>query len=203
LSSQTQRERLKALIAVAPRSEAQQAALRLLIGGLVLVYVAWAVLRGGPVGPEEKEVLAVTAGFVGFSVLVTLTIIANPGVSALRRFVAMAVDNAVTTYCVIQMGERGAVVLFVYLFLIFGNGFRFGRLYLHACQSMAIVGFAFVLVLSPFWSQHPAIGFGYLIGLIVLPIYVGSLAERIKTERVKAEEALKACIERERRLPSG
>jgi hypothetical protein len=35
--------------------------------------------------------------------------------------------------------------------------------------------------------------------LIVLPFYVGVLAERIDSARVKAEEALKECVERERR----
>jgi len=187
------------VIAAAPRPELEQAILRVLIGGIVLAYVAWHVLRGGTVGPEENEILFVASGFVAFSVLLTVAILAAPRLSAPRRFLGMAVDNAVTTYCLIQMGERGAIVLFVYLFLTFGNGFRFGRIYLHTCQLMGIVGFAFVLVLSPFWTQHPAIGFGYLIGLIVLPFYVGVLAERIKAERVKAEEALKACLERERR----
>jgi hypothetical protein len=34
--------------------------------------------------------------------------------------------------------------------------------------------------------------------MIVLPFYVGALAERINAARVKAEEALKECLERER-----
>src|SRR6266508_6562302 len=90
------------------------------------------------------------------------------------------------------MGERGAFVLFVYLFITFGNGFRFGRLYLHACQLMGIVGFALVLLLSPFWSQHRSIGVAFLISLFVLPFYVGFLAERIKRERKRADEANQA-----------
>jgi len=90
------------------------------------------------------------------------------------------------------MGERGAFVLFVYLFITFGNGFRFGRLYLHACQLMGILGFSLVLWLSPFWSKHPEIGFAFLISLIVLPFYVGFLAERIKKEKKRADEANQA-----------
>jgi two-component system sensor histidine kinase RpfC len=111
----------------------------------------------------------------------------------------MPVDNGLITYCLIRMGEGGAVVLFVYLFITFGNGFRYGRFYLHACQLMGLVGFSVVLAVSPFWSNHVAIGAGYLVGLIVSPFYVGVLAERIDRERVKAEEALKKCVERERR----
>jgi two-component system sensor histidine kinase RpfC len=97
------------------------------------------------------------------------------------------------------MGEGGAAVLFVYLFITFGNGFRYGRFSLHVCQLMGLAGFSVVLAVSPFWSNHVAIGAGHLIGLIVLPFYVGILAERINAERVKAEEALKKCVEREQR----
>src|SRR5439155_8279909 len=104
----------------------------------------------------------------------------------------MIADNAVTTYCLIRLGEGGAVVLSVYLFITFGNGFRFGRVYLHACQSMGIVGFALVLFLSPFWSKHQEIGGAFLIALIVLPFYVGFLGERIKRERKRADDANQA-----------
>jgi len=204
LSSQTQQligDRLKAVIAAAPRPELEQAMLRVFIAGSVLASLSWSVLRDGAVGPVNKEVLAVTSGFFATSILLTLGILATPRLSAPRRFLGMAVDNAVCTYCLIQMGERGAFVLFVYLFITFGNGFRFGRLYLHACQVMSIAGFSLVYWLSPFWGQHPALGSGYLLGLIFLPLYIGLLTERVKAERAKAEEALKACLERERRGP--
>jgi two-component system sensor histidine kinase RpfC len=203
LSPQTQRwlsrDRLKAVIATAPRQELEAATLRVFIAGIILAYVSWYVLRDGTVGPEENEVLAVTSGFFAFSVLLTLGILAAPRVSPPRRFLGMAVDNAVITYCLIRMGEGGSAILFAYLFITFGNGFRYGRFYLHACQLMGLAGFLLVLVVSPFWSQHVGIGLGFLIALIVLPFYVGVLAERINAERVKAEEALKECVERERR----
>src|SRR5258706_15725621 len=127
LSSQTQhwlsRDRLKAMLAAALRVELEAATLRVLIAGIILAYVSWYVLRDGTVSPEEYEVLAVTSGFFAFCVLLTLGILAAPRVSAPRRFLGMAVDNAVITYCLIRMGEGGAVVLFVYLFITFGNGF--------------------------------------------------------------------------------
>jgi two-component system sensor histidine kinase RpfC len=90
------------------------------------------------------------------------------------------------------MGEAGAVILGVYLFITIGNGFRFGRTYLHLCQVMGLLGFSVVLAASPFWSQHIGIGLGFLIALIVLPLYVGVLAERIKKERKRADDANQA-----------
>jgi two-component system, sensor histidine kinase RpfC len=113
----------------------------------------------------------------------------------------MAVDNAVITYFLIRMGDGGAVVLFIYLFITFGNYFSYWRFYLHACQLMGLVGFSVVLAVSPFWSKHPAIGTGLLVELILLPFYVGFLAERVNVARMRAEEALTECVERERRRP--
>src|SRR5262249_21270541 len=109
-----------------------------------------------------------------------------------RRYLGMVADNAVTTFCLMQMGEGGAVVIGVYLFITFGNGFRYGRRYLHVCQGLAILGFSAALLLSDFWSQHLAIGVGFLIGLIILPFYVGVLAERIENAKKRADDANEA-----------
>jgi two-component system sensor histidine kinase RpfC len=104
----------------------------------------------------------------------------------------MVADNAVTTFCLMQMGEGGAVVIGVYLFITFGNGFRYGRRYLHVCQILGVIGFASVLALSDFWSHHVAIGIGFLIGLVILPFYVGVLAERIEKAKKRADDANQA-----------
>jgi two-component system sensor histidine kinase RpfC len=205
LSSQTQRwlsrDRLKAVIAAAPQPELGQAVLRVTLFGIILAYLFWYVLRDGVIESAEYEFLAVTSGFLAFSVLLTLFILAAPHVSVPRRLLGMVVDNALATYGLIQMGEGGAVILFVYFFITFGNGFRYGRFYLHASQLMGIAGFSLVFVVSPFWSQHFSIWLGDLIALIMVPFYVGILAERINAARVRAEEALRECIERERRGP--
>src|SRR5207237_8082956 len=89
-------------------------------------------------------------------------------------------------------GEGGAVVIGVYLFITFGNGFRYGRRYLHACQCLGVLGFSAVLLFSDFWSHHLGIGLGFLIGFLELPFYVGVLAERIEKAKRKADEANKA-----------
>src|SRR6266446_2924231 len=203
LSSQTQRwlnrDRLKVVIAAAPRPELEQAVLRVGIVGIILAFLFWYVLRDGRIESAEYQVLTVTSVFLAFGVLLTLRILAAPHVSVPRRFIGMIADNVVATYFLSQMGEGGAVIIFVYLFITFGNGFRFGRFYLHACQLMGLIGFSVVFVVSPFWSHHVTIGLGYLIALILLPFYVGILAERIDRELVKAEEALKKCVERQGR----
>jgi hypothetical protein len=50
----------------------------------------------------------------------------------------------------------------------------------------------------PWWQHEPGVFLGWMFAMIVLPFYVSVLVVRINAARVKAEEALKECIERER-----
>ena len=101
-------------------------------------------------------------------------------------------DNTANTAYLLIAGEAGAFVFGIYLFVTFGNGFRYGRLYLRISQALSIIGFLVVLYVSPFWSQHVPVGIGILIALLVLPFYVGVLAERITEASKRADEANRA-----------
>jgi two-component system sensor histidine kinase RpfC len=183
---------LKATIMAAPRQELEQAGLRVGIVAAILGYLLWHVMDDGTIAASEFEVLAVTILFLLFGVALVWQILSNPETSVRRRLLGMFGDNAVASYFLFQMGEPGAVILGVYLFITMGNGFRFGRSYLYVCQIMGLVGFSIVLWVSPFWSQHLRIGVGFLIALGIVPYYVGMFAERIKKERKRADDANQA-----------
>ena len=72
-----------------------------------------------------------------------------------RRFLGIIADNAVNTYFMLVMGEGARLSLASIFFVTFGNGFRFGRLYLHVSQALSLIGFSIVLFFSPFWSLPP------------------------------------------------
>ena len=184
--------RYQELLRTAHRPELEQTSLRVLIAGIVMVYLFWYSRRDGAVSASESVVLQVSVWFFVFGLALMLRVLSTSRPSVPRRYLGMIADNAVTTFCLMQMGEGGAVVIGVYLFITFGNGFRYGRRYLHVCQALGVVGFTSVLVLSDFWSHHVAIGIGFLIGLLILPFYVGVLAERIENAKRRADEANQA-----------
>ncbi len=179
-------------MAGAPRAELEQSVLRVFIGGIVLIYLVLYTFKDGVVDDHELQVDLVALAFFLFGVAITARTVISGKSSVARRVIGMIADNAVTSYCLIRMGEGGAVVLGVYLFVTFGNGFRYGRKYLHASQVLGLVGFSLVLGVSDFWSQHLAIGTGLIVSMVVLPFYVGVLAERINEARKRADEANKA-----------
>ena len=188
------RDGLRILFAKAPRAELEQSLLRVSIPALAAVWLLVEMSYAGGLGPGQWRGLWVALGFLAFAVALIVHILATgdqrPRVTLARRFLGIFADNAVNTYFMLVMGEGGAVVVVgVYLFVTFGNGFRFGRLYLHLCQVLALIGFTTVLYFSSFWSQHLAVGIGFLVAMVVLPFYVGVLAERITEAKRRADEA--------------
>ncbi len=177
------------MLRAAPRPELEQAVLRLVVSALIVAYMAWYRSQPLPATVLDSTVIAFGTIFFGIAALIAVRVIISPAVSVSRRLLGMVADNAATTYTMVLLGEGGAVIIGVYLFVALGNGFRFGRRYLHYSQVMALVGFATVLVVSPFWSQHTAIGLGFLVTLGVVPLYAGVLAERINDARKRADDA--------------
>lgn len=101
----------------------------------------------------------------------------------------MLADTGGSTWYMCVAGEYGFFVIAVFLFITFGNGFRFGRRYLFSCQLLSLTGLVAVLLFVPYWQEHRIPGIGLLIALIVLPLYVSTLLKRIQEARAKAEEA--------------
>lgn len=185
----TTAEGWRSMIARTDRPEFEQAILRVVLVGLVYVYILWSVNRDGTLDHHELSFVIACGGIFALSLMLLLLVLAKGGQSVPRRAIGMLTDNGATTYTLLQMGEGGAFVLGVYLFVAFGNGFRFGRRALHASQALSIVGFSLVMWLSPFWSLHVIVGMGLMVALLVLPFYVGVLTQRITEAKQRADEA--------------
>ena len=184
---------ISAAWAEAPRPELEQALLRVAIPALAALWLLVDLAVTGSLTPAEHNGLAIALCFFAFATALATHILATGTRYAVpRRLLGIVADNVVNTYFMLVMGERGAIVLGIYLFITFGNGFRYGRAYLHICQGFALLGFAYVLYASDFWSKHLAVGLGFLLAMVVLPFYVGVLAERINEAKKKADEANQA-----------
>jgi two-component system sensor histidine kinase RpfC len=182
------RERLKKR----PDSEHEQSALRVVIGFIVFVYLYFALSWDGVIQPNEQKFLLICLLVIPLSLAILLSTIISPDISVLRRFIGMVIDLGFTTYALYVLEDLGTPLVGVYLWVTFGNGFRFGARYLGAAAVMSVCGFSFVLYASDYWAVHRAIGIGLLIGLIMLPLYVSALVRRLNDALKRAEEASRA-----------
>jgi two-component system sensor histidine kinase RpfC len=182
----------RALYARSDPPELEQGFIRMAFGLVVLVSFFSYIESDGRIDAIEAQVLLATIAYFVASLVILGGMIWVGGTSVSRRYIGMAIDNAGITYFMAMMGETGAVMFGLYLFVIFGNGFRYGRVYLHVCQTMALVGFGSVLLLDNHWSASRSVGFACFFAILVLPFYVSVLAQRITDAKKRADEANKA-----------
>ncbi|MFL9709697.1 ATP-binding protein [Methylobacillus sp. Pita1] len=109
--------------------------------------------------------------------------------AALRRLSGAWLDIGLPTMFMAMTGELGVILVGVYLWVTFGNGFRFGKKYLLHSQALSLIGFLYTINVNPFWLEHRAISYSLLLMLVALPLYVATLITRIEEARQKAEVA--------------
>jgi two-component system sensor histidine kinase RpfC len=173
-------------------SEHEQALIRIVIAAIVWVYLRWSYDAAAPNAHHQYLIL----WFLGIDLVLCALLMAHialsPAVNRTRRVIGMINDAGMSTLVMFLTGEAGASMIGLFLFITFGNGFRYGRAYLFACQALCIAGFAGVLLLHPHWQMHQTMGWSLMVALVVLPLYVSTLLKRIEQARARAEEANRA-----------
>lgn len=182
------RQRLKSR----PDSEHEQAAIRIGMGIALLIYLFLALAQDDGIRPEEWGFLLSSAVFILLSLAIFIGILIRPNSSVIRRAMGMVTDTVFATYAVYTMDGLGAPLVSVYLWISFGNGFRYGEKYLYASAFLSVCGFSLAFLTSEYWAMHRDIGFGLLAGLVVLPMYVATLVRRLNVALKRAEEANRA-----------
>ena len=169
--------------------EHEQALLRIVIVGLVLAGMAG--FHGTPSewSDGNRHIVLVLSCFLLLATAIFAAVCAAPGRNVGRRLVGMLADVGGCTWYMWVAGEYGFIVIGIFLFVTFGNGFRFGRRYLFVCQALVLLGMLSVVLYVPFWDDHQIAGWGLMGALVVLPLYVAKLLKRIEEARARAEEA--------------
>ena len=179
-------------------SDRQQALLRILVGSGVLLYLA---LSGWPPGAQPMasgatRIAVVTAiGVVVFFLIaagILLSLWFHPGPVVWRRLLGMATDMSGISYCLYLAGAGGAPIVVVYLWVVLGNGFRFGERYLWLATGLAVAGFLTASAPLPYWHDQPALWLTTLVCLVALPVYASRLIRQLNQARRRAEDASQA-----------
>jgi two-component system sensor histidine kinase RpfC len=142
--------------------------------------------------PAEVSIVLSLVGFFAIALMIFGAICVWPQKNVPRRLIGMVADAGGATWYMCVAGEYSFSMIGLYLFITFGNGFRYGRRYLFGCQALCLAGCTAVLLFVPYWQEHRPAGSGMLIALVVLPLYVSTLLKRIQAERARAEEANRA-----------
>ena len=182
--------RLRHFLKQPRKDETEQAFFRIAICALLLVFLTVADSSASDVTvPTITAALLVTGTYMLFATVILWWMHRyNPPVTLLR-LITMGLDLTVISAALYFSGEYGAVLFGVYLWVVLGNGFRYGKLYLYAGMAMCLTGFIAVFTLSDYWAMHRSMGFGWIVGLIILPLFVNRLINRLHVLVEQANEA--------------
>ena len=175
-----------------PDSEHQQSVIRLAIVAIAVLYFLFLHTDAEFREPSVWAGFLFVSGYLVLSIVYIAAIVIRPQKSVIRRLAAMVTDFA-TMSALMHLGGEGASVLFLlYLWVSFGNGFRYGLPYLAAATVVSVLGFLFVMFTTDYWLEQRTLAWGLLAALIVLPAYVATLIKSLTEAKAQAEEASRA-----------
>jgi two-component system sensor histidine kinase RpfC len=176
-----------------PDSEHEQALIRSVITAILFFYLNWSMSRDGRLDPGEVSLLWICGLYHLVSLGLFLAITFGPAEkSPFRRSLGMAGDLCLTAYGISVVGDMAGPLYVVLLWVIFGNGFRYGRRYLYAASAAGTISFGIAIYLNTYWRNHLVLSIGLQLGLLVLPLYISSLLKKLSAAGERAEEANRA-----------
>ena len=171
-----------------PDSEHEQAIIRLLIGTIAALYLIGSIISEGRDIYSEPTFYVILLFFLSAGCIVVWLFII-PKLSKIRRVFGIITDIVSPTLALYLNGNLATPLFVVYLWVTFGNGFRYGKPYLYFSMILSLAGFIWVISSSPHWHISTQITYGLLLGLFLLPLYVAALLGRLTNTMERLEKA--------------
>ncbi len=169
-----------------PDSEHEMSFNRLAFASLIVLSLLTA--QNG----EADDALKAMALYICLAFGVLGHILIYPKVCQQRRAFALLLDLGFLSWQLHIGGEAASLFFPIYLWVVFGNGFRFGLTWLRAAMAVGFLTFAGVVATTPFWHGNAHLSAGLLVGLIILPLYAGTLIRKLSHAKQLAEHASRA-----------
>lgn len=173
-----------------PDSEHEQAIVRLVIAGMIVLYLG-GLLSAESGLPDERRFwgfwIMLAESLLGLGILIGIVL--RPGASRARRVIGMLGDYGTLAGMMALHGAALSPLYILYLWVTIGNGLRYGTRYLFAAIGLAVLSFTVVLLVSDYWQHNLYLGIGLLVGLVAIPGYLASLMRELTRASEEARSA--------------
>ncbi|MDQ6978372.1 MAG: hypothetical protein Q9M75_09680, partial [Ghiorsea sp.] len=112
---------------------------------------------------NQVNIFYLITAYLIISTSILTWIIVSPQPSHIRKILGITGDMSMATFVLYFAGEAGILALPVYLWVIIGNGFRYGPKYLRISALLAIIGASTVLAMDSYWTNHYWVSFVLLV----------------------------------------
>ena len=175
----------------AKSGEHEQILLRVAFTTLILCYLYVELALGNPDGISRDQILF-AGSYLLFSLLLVVFVLFMPAPSKRRVFFTMICDIGATTYVILISQDTGPIFFCIYLWVIVGNGIRFGTWSLITSYASSIVGFSLVIFFNDYWLSNPRLSIGLMLTLVLIPPYILKLRNQLNLALEEARRASKA-----------
>lgn len=159
--------------------EYSQSLARIALSGVAVVVLLFALLLVQLKNDDIIMMLWTAGSYLVFAVVWAILVKRMPSKSPTRRCVTIVSDNIATSFGIYSGGNLGLAFYPFYLWIIVGNGIRFGLKYLYFAMFVALPCFAYIVLFGDVWNEAYAIGIGLLAGIGVLPLFYAMLLRQI------------------------
>jgi len=172
--------------------EQAQSLARILISILVLLILLGSKLFFASVTRVEWNDIVILSAFSLMSFAYYLIVSIYKDQFTWRRYFSIAADLGITSYGLYVLGATGLALYPAFLWIIIGNGLRFGTYYLRIATLMGLSGYLMACWASKILYTHTTIVLGLLVGMILMPkfflVMVRRLAEINQALQEKSKE---------------
>ena len=160
--------------------ERGQALARIAITATVaLLLLLHTATTATPLSGRSELNLLVGIGYAVFSVPYYRWIIRQPRCCRWRRYLVIALDLGVTAYFTFAFGLAGLGFYAGFLWVIIGNGLRYGPHYLAVAAALGTAFFLLATLGNGSLSSQPGIVMGLLLGLLLMPRFFLAMIHRL------------------------
>jgi len=170
-------------------TELEQAILRFVIGVLVSVYFLFGFQ---PASQAQGDLKTTIYGFIilflAYSSFLLVANLVRQKPSSARRAFGVIADMTNISYCLYIGGEQCSFMFCLYLWVLIGNGLRFGACYLWGAMIAALVGFSVVVYTTSYWRDNMSMSLGVYFLIVALPLYFAKLLGRLQKVNTSLEQ---------------
>lgn len=109
-----------------------------------------------------------------------------------RWFAGIILDVLMAFAVMLRAPEQMAVFYPIILWMILGNGFRYGIKWLFVASVVSTIAFGFVVASTVYWQQNSLLGYSLCLALLIIPAYCSTLIRKISHAKEQAETASRA-----------
>jgi two-component system sensor histidine kinase RpfC len=170
--------------------EHEQALLRVVFA--VVIFTQFSLVDSDRSVDVQEIVLIFSGSFIVYALLFMAFVFNSKKPSEERQLLAMVSDLGAVTLVMLLTEETGALLFGIYLWVIVGNGLRYGTKSLLRSYVLSLAGFSIVFVFNGYWKEHSTLAIALLLTLILIPLYILKLVQRLNQAITNAEEANQA-----------